>query len=110
MVFAATTSSSGPPWHEYRSLRIANVTVPALGGASPNSMHTMANMPIPTFVSAEEAALSSYAASAQAHVVRVEVIDDTHTDVIVDFEPSHPMRCHCELTAGGWVEAGDIVE
>jgi hypothetical protein len=64
----------------------------------------------PAFASAEEAALSSYSPAAEAHVIRVEVLDSHHVDVIIDFVPSHPMRCHCELTPDGWVDGGDIVE
>lgn len=58
----------------------------------------------------EEAALASYSPAAGAFVVRTEPIDPSRVDVIVDFATSHPMRCHCELTPDGWVEAGDIVE
>lgn len=62
------------------------------------------------FASPGEAALASYSPAAKAHVVRVESIDDSSVDVIVDTEPSHPMRVHCALTERGWVEMGDIVE
>lgn len=58
----------------------------------------------------EEAALSSYSPAAGAQVVRTEVIDSDHVDVIINFASSHPMRCHCERTIEGWIEADDIVE
>lgn len=62
------------------------------------------------YATPEQAALSSYSPAAGAHVVRTEVIDADHADVIIDFASSHPMRCHCERTIDGWIEAGDIVE
>jgi len=62
------------------------------------------------FDTPEEAALASYSPAAQAHVLRLEPIDETHVDVILDTVPSHTMRSHCWLTATGWVEMGDIVE
>ena len=62
------------------------------------------------YATPEEAALSSYSSPAGAHVVRTEVIDADRVDVIVDFASSHAMRCHCERTIDGWIEAGDIVE
>jgi hypothetical protein len=30
--------------------------------------------------------------------------------VIVDSEPSHPMRVHCQLVDGLWRDRGDVVE
>lgn len=62
------------------------------------------------FATPEQAAVSSYSPAVGAHVLRTEVIDADHVDVIIDFAASHPMRCHCELTSDGWVEVGDIVE
>lgn len=63
------------------------------------------------YATPEAAALSSYSPAAGAHVVRTEVIDAHHADVIIDFASSSlPMRCHCERTIDGWIEAGDIVE
>ena len=69
-----------------------------------------AGVPTPNFASAEAAALSSYSPAAEAHVIGFEVLDSHHVDVIIDFVPSHLMRCHCELTSDGWVDGGDIVE
>jgi hypothetical protein len=62
------------------------------------------------FSTPEAAALASYSASAQARVVRVERMTDDRVDVIVDTEPSHPMRVHCRLVEGSWHDFGDIVE
>ena len=62
------------------------------------------------YTTPEAAALSSYSPAAGAHVVKAEVIDEDHVDVIIDFASSHPMRCHCERTIEGWIETGDIVE
>jgi hypothetical protein len=62
------------------------------------------------YATPEAAALSSYSPAGGAHVVRTEVIDVDHVDVIIDFASPHPMRCHCERTFDGWIEAGDIVE
>ena len=67
-------------------------------------------VPTPAFDSPEEAALSSYSPAAEARVLRIEVIDSHHVDVIIDFATSHPMRCHIQQTADGWVDGGDIVE
>ena len=67
-------------------------------------------MPTPTFKSHEEAALSSYSPAAEARVIRVEVIDSNHVDVIIDFVSSHPMCSHSELTPDRWIDGGDIVE
>jgi hypothetical protein len=58
----------------------------------------------------EEAALSSYSAAAQARVVRVERLNDERVDVIVDTDPSHPMRVHTYMERGRWHDGGDIVE
>jgi hypothetical protein len=60
--------------------------------------------------SPEAAALASYPASAGAHVVRIELIDDSHVEVIIDMKPSHPMRVHCTHREGHWYDDGDIVE
>ena len=65
---------------------------------------------VDAFPTAEEAALASYSAASEAFVVRVEPQGPGRTDVIVDTNPSHPMRAHCFLTDGGWVWGGDIVE
>ena len=62
------------------------------------------------WVTPEEAALASYSDPAGAFVVRTEVISDEQVDVIVDTDPSHPMRVHVVREDDGWVEAGDIVE
>ena len=45
-----------------------------------------------------------------ARVLRVERLSDDRVDVIVDTEPSHPMRVHCRLVEGSWQDFGDIVE
>jgi hypothetical protein len=62
------------------------------------------------FDAAEQAALSSSSATANARVLRTEVIDTDHVDVIVDTEPSHPMRCHSFRSNGRWHDGGDITE
>ena len=62
------------------------------------------------FPTPEAAALASYPAAARAHVVGVERLSDDRVDVIIDTEPSHPMRVHCRLVDGSWHEFGDIVE
>lgn len=85
-----------------RSRRSGAVCVDASAYACPVTNHV--------YATPEAAALSSYSPAAGAHVVRTEVIDDEHVDVIVDFASSHPMRCHCMRTIDGWIEAGDIVE
>ncbi|MGB3412088.1 MAG: hypothetical protein WBA45_12935 [Microthrixaceae bacterium] len=54
--------------------------------------------PHPPFTFAEEVGLSSYSPAAEAHMIRVEVLDSHHVDVIVGFVSSQPMRSHCELT------------
>jgi len=67
-------------------------------------------MDTPTFASPEEAVQSSFGPGAEAHVVRVEMIDAEHVDVIIDVVPSRPMRCHSYLTPDGWADGGDIVD
>jgi hypothetical protein len=62
------------------------------------------------FATPEQAAVASFPPSASARVVRVEVKDATHVDVIVDTEPSHLMRVHCQRRGNNWYEAGEIVE
>jgi hypothetical protein len=62
------------------------------------------------FPTPEAAALASYSAAAQARVARVERLSDDRVDVIIDTEPSHPMRVHCRLVDGAWHDFGDIVE
>jgi hypothetical protein len=64
------------------------------------------------FETPEEAALSGWhnVASAQAHVVRVEVLDEDHVDVIVDTVPSHPMRNHTFRAEGRWHDGAEGVE
>lgn len=58
----------------------------------------------------EEAALSSYSPEAHARVVRVERLNSDRVDVIIDTEPSHPMRVLCYRENGSWHDGGDIVE
>jgi hypothetical protein len=62
------------------------------------------------FATPEQAAVASFPPNASARVVRVEPIDEEKVDVIVDTEPSHPMRVHCERHGDSWYEAGEIVE
>lgn len=50
--------------------------------------------------------MSSFPVAAALRIVRVEPVDDPHVEVIVDTEPSHPMRVHCELDGGGWYVMG----
>jgi hypothetical protein len=68
------------------------------------------DLPRERYSSPEEAAISSYPPAASARVVRVEPLDDRHVDVIVDTNPSHLMRVHCEMEGGTWYVTGDIVE
>jgi hypothetical protein len=62
------------------------------------------------YPSPEAAALSSFSPSARARVVRVEVHDDDHVDVIVDTEPTHLMRCFTRRADGEWYDEGDSAE
>jgi hypothetical protein len=62
------------------------------------------------FDTPEQAALASFSAGAGAFVVRTEIIDVDHVDVIVDTAPSHPMRCHSFRADGRWYDGGDITE
>ena len=53
----------------------------------------------------EEAALSGYSPSAQAHVVSVTWINEWHAVVVVDMVPSHPMESDCHRGRDGlWTE------
>ena len=83
----------------------------ALPGADA-SAETPATGRLPTGVRGRRGDASAYAELVTDHVyvVRTEVIDADRVDVIVDFASSHAMRCHCERTIDGWIEAGDIVE
>ena len=58
----------------------------------------------------EEAVLSGYSSAAEARVVRTDVLDADHVGVIIDSNPSHPMRCHASRLDGRWYDGGDIVE
>jgi hypothetical protein len=62
------------------------------------------------YPSPEAAALASYSEAARPRVIRVERFGNDRVDVIIDTEPSHPMRVHCRLVDGSWHEFGDIVE
>ena len=54
--------------------------------------------------------LSGYSSAAEARVVRTDVLDADHVGVIIDSNPSHPMRCHASRLDGRWYDGGDIVE
>jgi len=64
----------------------------------------------PGYLSPEEAALAGWEPGAKARVLRTEGVSPTEVDVIVDTEPTHPMRVHCRLEGGLWRFWGDIVE
>ena len=64
----------------------------------------------PGFQSPEEAALAGWGQGAKARVLKTEIIGPSRVDVIVDTEPSHPMRVHCQLEDGLWRYRGDVVE
>jgi hypothetical protein len=73
----------------------------------------MADSNVPTdpgYDSPEEAALTGWEPGAGARILRSEVISDDRVDVIVDTEPSHPMRVHCQREGGLWRYVGDMVE
>ena len=61
------------------------------------------------FATPEAAALAEWDRypEAQARVVTVEYLDETHAVVVIDTVPSHPMWNRCERTDRGWVYAGD---
>lgn len=75
-----------------------------------NSRHaaTVSEHPNCVFDSPEAAALSGWPPKAQARVVKVWMICETEAFVIVDTEPSHPMRVHCERVDGRWIWMSDI--
>jgi hypothetical protein len=58
----------------------------------------------------EEAALSGWQPVAQPRVVTVRVENETSVFVVVDTEPSHPMRVHCERINGRWFWTSDVTE
>lgn len=60
------------------------------------------------FDSPEEAALSGWEPISQARVVEVVREGTDSVYVVVDTEPSHPMRVHCERVDGRWHWASDI--
>lgn len=64
----------------------------------------------PGFSSPEEAALAGWPAAANARVLRVERLSDSRVDVIVDTEPSYPMRVHCVKLRGLWFYEWDTSE
>ena len=57
---------------------------------------------------AEEAALSGWAPTAEAFVVRTEYESDDVVYVFVDSVPSHPMKVTCERRAAGWLAVSDV--
>jgi hypothetical protein len=61
------------------------------------------------YATPEEAAMAEWDAypEAQAHVVRVEVVDEDHAVVVTDTVPSHPMWNYCERKPEGWVFTHD---
>jgi hypothetical protein len=64
----------------------------------------------PGYRSPEEAALAGWELGAKARILRTEVISADMVEVIVDTDPSHPVRVHCQLEDGLWRNRGDIVE
>jgi len=60
------------------------------------------------FDTPEEAALSGWTPVSKARVVEVWVESDDSVFVLVDTEPSHPMRVHCERRGGRWFWASDV--
>jgi hypothetical protein len=91
-----------------RTLRIAEV--PESSESQVDTVLDTGANEIRGFGTPEAAALSGYSASSGAYVVRKEVISDNRVDVIVDTDPSHTMRVHCDREGDLWFEAGDIVE
>jgi hypothetical protein len=55
----------------------------------------------------EQAAVESFPPLAKARVVRVLKVDDRYVQVIVDTEPSHQMRVHCEKSGELWYVTAD---
>ena len=111
MVMEATiTGRRYRPDFTLQPQRVTNAAVPAISGRCDDASAYAGPVTDHAHATPEAAALSSYSPAAGAHVVGTEVIDDDHVDVLIDFASSHPMRCHCERTIEGWIEAGDIVE
>ena len=60
------------------------------------------------FDTPEEAALSGWDAAAKPKVVKVIRDRADRVYVVVDTEPSHPMRVQCERRDGRWEWVSDI--
>jgi hypothetical protein len=60
------------------------------------------------FDSPEQAAIASFPGAAHARVVDVQRVDDASVHVIVDTDPSHPMRVFCERREHQWFAVGDV--
>jgi hypothetical protein len=60
------------------------------------------------FYSPEEAALSGWEPVSKARVVEARVESSDSVYVVVDTEPSHPMRVHCERINGRWLWTSDV--
>lgn len=55
------------------------------------------------FDSPEEAVLSGWGPVSRARAVEVRVERSDSVYVVVDAEPSHPLRVHCERINGRWL-------
>jgi hypothetical protein len=60
------------------------------------------------FDTPEEAALSGWSPVSKPRVVKRLRGSEVSVWIVVDTEPSHPMRVHCERIGGRWFWTGDI--
>jgi len=60
------------------------------------------------FDTPEEAALSGWTSVSKPRVIKRLRGSDVSVWIIVDTEPSHPMRVHCERVDGRWFWTEDV--